>query len=279
MEASADWIDANKNQVPASLLDLGTPSALQPSVVLSYEMGRGKALVPGAQVLFRIVKGGGVLTESVTTNDFGQAASIITRVESQSEELVVRASLVFTVGDFVHAVSSLERDFVYLPSTRRAALIALERLPDGASRPPRILNPVFNAIKDAGFDLSSHDGALLGETFVRACSGDSKALHELGAALGASYLVTVINECQSVTQVVLNGQKYEIYRSRALASVRITRVGDGKILYTRDVGPIQGQGGTEEKAAADGLDKAANELAAALGADLKGIAAALNARP
>ena len=110
-----EWLDENKNQLTGSTLDIGSPGAMQPSVILSYNMGRGRTLVPAAPVVFQFVKGGGTLTGYVTTNEYGQATCSVASLDSQAGESVIRASVVFRVNDFSWAPQGLEKDFVFVP--------------------------------------------------------------------------------------------------------------------------------------------------------------------
>ena len=57
----------------------------------------------------------------------------------------------------------MEKSFVYVPPARRATILVLERSPEGLSRPPTILDPVFNALKGTAFDLSHFDGSFAAE--------------------------------------------------------------------------------------------------------------------
>ncbi len=270
-----EWVDANKNQLTGSTLAVGSPGALQPSVVLSYNMGRGRTLVPGAPIVFEFVKGDGTLTGFVSTNEYGQATCSVARLGSDTGESVVRAALAVTVNGYTWRPQGIERDFVFVPPVRRATILALERFPKGTNQPPVILDPVYNALKAVAFDFSHYDGVLMGDSFVRVFSGDPKAIQALGVEKDVSYLVTVLNDCTAVNQVVVDGKTYNIFRSQTTATARIIRVADGKILYSAAVQSVQGQGGDAAKAAQDGLRKAAAEMAERLSRDLREISAVL----
>jgi hypothetical protein len=275
LDSGMEWLDVNKNQLTGSVLDAGSPKGIQPSVILSYNMGRGKTLVAGAPILFEFVKGGGVLTASVSTNDYGQATCSIARLDSQSAESVIRASLVYTVNGFTYRMQGVERDFVYVPPSRRATILALERHPKGVNQPPIILDPVFNTLKGVAFDFSHYDGVLMGDAFMNVFSGDPKAIQALGMQKDVSYLVMVLNDCIAVNQVVLDGKTYNIFKSQTTATTRVIRVADGKILYSGAVQGIAGQGGDTGKALLDGFRKAAEEMAAKLRRELPEIGSAL----
>ena len=275
LDSGVEWVDENKNQLTGSTLEIGSPGAMQPSVILSYNMGRGRTLVPAAPVVFQFVKGGGTLTGYVTTNEYGQATCSVASLDSPAGESVIRASVVFRVNDFSWAPQGLEKDFVFVPPVRRATILALERFPKGANQPPLILDPVYNALKGVAFDFSHYDGVLMGEAFMRVFSGDPKAIQALGMQKEVSYLVMVLNDCTAVNQVVVDGKTYNIFKSQTTATTRIIRVADGKILYSGAVQAVSGQGGDAGKAVQDGLRRAATEMSDRLSRDLVEITAAL----
>ncbi len=278
LDSGVEWLDANKNQVSGSTLEVGSPNGLQPSVILSYTMGRGRTLVAGAPVTFEFTQGSGTLTGFVTTNEYGLATCSLAGLDSQTTESVIRASIAVTVNGHTWRPQGLVRDFVYVPPARRATILALERFPQGSNQPPLILDPVYNALKGVAFDFSHYDGVLMGEAFLRVFSGDPKAIQALGVQKEVSYLVMVLNDCAAVNQVVVDGKTYNIFRSRTNATTRIIRVADGKILYSAAVQSVQGQGGDAAKAVQDGLRKAAAEMAGRLSKDIAEIGAALAQR-
>jgi hypothetical protein len=275
LDSGVEWLDANKNQLSGSTIDVGSPGAMQPSVILSYNMGRGRTLVAGAPITFEFTRGGGALTGFVSTNEYGQATCSVASLDTQAGESVIRASLAVTVNGYTWRPQGLVRDFLFVPPARRATILAMERHPQGTSQPPLILDPVYNALKGVAFDFSHYDGVLMGEAFARVFSGDPKAIQALGVQKEVSYLVMVLNDCAAVNQVVIDGKTYNIYRSRTTATTRIIRVADGKILYSAAVQSVQGQGGDAAKAIQDGLRKAAAEMADRLTKDLAEISAAL----
>lgn len=278
LDSGVEWLDANKNQLSGSTLDVGAPGAMQPSVILSYNMGRGRTLVAGAPIAFEFTKGGGTLTGFVSTNEYGQATCSVASLDSQTGESVIRASLAVTVNGYTWRPQGLVRDFLFVPPARRATILAMERHPQGTNQPPLILDPVYNALKGVAFDFSHYDGVLMGDAFARVFSGDPKAIQAMGVQKEVSYLVMVLNDCAAVNQVVIDGKTYNIYRSRVTATTRIIRVADGKILYSGAVQSVQGQGGDAAKAIQDGLRKAAAEMADRLTKDVEEIGAALAQR-
>jgi hypothetical protein len=276
LDSGVEWLDENKNQRSGSPLEVGSPGAIQPSVVLSYTMGRGRTLVAGAPIVFEFIKGGGVLTGSVTTNEYGQATCSLARLDSQTQESVIRAGVVISAGGLQYRLQGVERDFVYVPPQRRATILALERFPKGTNQPPLVLDSVYNALKAVAFDFSNYDGVLAGDAFSRVFAGDPRAIQALGMQKDVSYLVVVLNDCTAVNQVVLDGKAYNIFKSQTTATTRIIRVADGKILYSGSVANVAGQGGDAAKAAAEGLRKAAAEMGAKLAEDRGEIASVLS---
>lgn len=268
VEGGTEWLDAGKNQISASAVDVGTSKGLNPSVILTLNVGGGKTLISGAPITFEFVKGGGVLTGFVNTNDYGQANCAVARLDNPNEENIIRASVVYRVGGYAYRFKGLEKDFVYLPPMRKATIMALERSPDQVMGDPVILDAVYNRLKSVAFDFSHYNGVLMGDTFQKVFGGDLREIQNLGLEKGVSYLVMVLNEGQSVNQLEMGGKKYNIYKSQTNATTRIIRISDGKILYSGTVQGVDGQGGSREKAAIDGLRNASQAMADKLAGDL-----------
>jgi hypothetical protein len=269
MESGTEWLDANKNQVAASSVSVGGEKALNPSVILTLNYGgAGKALVTGAPVQFEFVKGGGLLTAFVNTNDYGQAGCNLARLDNPDSESVVRASLVYKIKGFTYAFEGLTKDFVYAPPSRKATILVMERAGGKAVEDPVILDAVFNKLKGVAFDFSQYDGRLLGEEFLRVFGGDPQAIRSLGLEKEVSYLVMVLNDGYNVSQIELQGKKYNIWKSQTTATTRLIRVADGKIRYSGTVQAVGGQGGTAEKAVLDGFRCAAAAMADKIAKDL-----------
>ncbi len=276
MQAGSEWIDKNKNQITASTLDVGTDKALQPSVVLVYNSGgSGSIVVSNAPIVFRFVKGSGLLTGFVNTNNYGKANCSVAKFDNPQEENVIRATLVYRVKGYTYTFENVKRDFVYTPPSRKATILVMEKSKMGVSDNPIILDTVYNRLKDVGFDLSQYNGALLGNRFMRVFGGDPEAIRGLGVEKDISYIVMVLNDCYYVKQVELNGKKYNIYRSKANATTRIIRVSDGKIVYSGSVEGVNGQGGNVEKAIEDALSKASRAMERKLDEDLSEIQSVL----
>lgn len=255
LEAGPEWIDDANNQRTGGTFDAGTPGALQPSVILTYNMGRARSLVAGAPVVFRFERGGGTLTAAVNTNALGQATCSLGRFNDASGEQVVRASVEFRVEGFVYRFEGVMKDFVYAPPGRRAVIVALERTPTGVVQPPVILDAVFNAIKGVNLDFSQYDGALAPERFLTCFAGDPAAIRALGLENDTVYLVMALNECTQTVQIVAQGKALNMWKAPTNATIRIIRASDGKVLFSA-IANETGQGNTPEKAALDGLARA-----------------------
>ncbi len=277
LDASMEWLDENKNQISASILDVGTPKGLQPSVILSYNMGRGRTLVAGAPVIFEFVEGMGTITGYVTTNEYGQANSSVARLDAPNAQSIIRAYLAYTVNGYTYRFRGVERDFAYVPPVRRATILVLERSGAGANQPPVILDPVYNTLKGVAFDFSSYDGVLMGGEFMKVFAGDPDAIKALGMKKDVSYLVMVLNDGLSASQVVFEGKAYNLYKSKTTATTRIIRVADGKILYSGACQGVDGQGSSVDAAVLDGYKNGAAAMAAKLKLDLPEIDKALAA--
>lgn len=274
LEAGPEWIDEANNQRTGSTLEVGTPRALQPSVILTYNMGRGRSLVAGAPVAFSFEHGGGTLTAAVNTNALGQATCSLGRFDSAASEQVVRAAVEFRVEGFAYRFEGVTKDFAYAPPGRSAVIVALERTPTGVVQPPVILDAVFNALKNVHLDFSHYDGALAPDRFLKCFAGDPASIKALGLENNTVYLVMVLNECPLPVQIVVQGKAMNMWKASASATVRLIRAADGKILFSA-IAEASGQGNTSEKAAHDGLARAVPETLTMIKSRLAEINAAL----
>jgi len=276
LEAGTEWLDANKNQLTASTVSVGGPQSLNPSVILTLNYGgAGKALVTGAPIQFAFAQGGGVLTALVNTNDYGQANCNLASLDSTVSEGIIRASLVYRIRGFVYAFEGVSRDFVYAPPARKATILVLERAGKVMVEDPVVLHAVYGKLKGIAFDFSTYNGKLLGEEFLAVFGGDPQAIRKLALEKEVSYLVMLLNDAYSVSQVELQGKKYNIWKAQASCSARVIRVADGKVLYSGLIQAVAGQGGTAEKAALHGLRIAAASIADKVAQDLGEIERAL----
>ena len=269
METGTEWLDANKNQLTASSVNVGGEKTLNPSVILTLNYGgTGKALVTGAPIQFEFVKGGGLLTAFVNTNDYGQANCNLARLDSPNSENIIRASLLYKVKGFTYAFEGVTKDFVFAPPARKASILVMERAGAKVAEDPVILDAVFNRLKGVTFDFSQYNGKLLGEQFLTVFGGDPQAIRKMGLEKEVSYLVMVLNDGYNVSQVELQGKKYNIWKSQTTATTRVIRVADGKIMYSGTVQAVAGQGGSVEKAMLDGFRSAAAAMADKIAQDL-----------
>ena len=267
MEAGTEWVDANKNQTSASSIDVGTGNSLNPSVILTYNFGSGKALITGAPIYFEFVQGSGLLTNFVATNDYGQSNCAIARLDNPNSENIVRASLVYRAKGYSYPFQGITKDFVYVPPARKATILVMEKAGERIQDDPVILDSVYNRLKDMAFDFSQYNGVLLGDAFLKVFGGDPNEIRRMGLEKEVSYLVMVLNDGYYVNQVELGGKKYNIFKSQTTATTRIIRVSDGKIMYSGTVQAVGGQGGSEDKAILDGFRNAAQAMSEKLDTD------------
>lgn len=267
MEPGTEWVDANKNQISASSVDVGTENSLNPSVILTYNFGSGKALITGAPIYFEFVQGSGLLTNFVATNDYGQSNCAIARLDNPNSENIVRASLVYRVKGYSYPFQGITKDFVYVPPARKATILVMEKAGEMIQDDPVILDSVYNRLKDMAFDFSQYNGVLLGDAFIKVFGGDPNEIRRMGLEKEVSYLVMVLNDGYYVNQVELGGKKYNIFKSQTTATTRIIRVSDGKIMYSGTVQAVGGQGGSEDKAILDGFRNAAQAMSEKLDGD------------
>jgi hypothetical protein len=264
----SQWIDKALNQKSGSTIDV----KLQPSILLTMDTGIGRSIVANMPVAFKFTKGNGVISTFVNTNDYGQADCKIVRFNNPKEENIIRASLVVKEKDFTYEFEGVYRDFVYIPPTRNATILVLETSQVGTSNDPAIADAVFNSLKDLDFEFSVFNGSLKQQEFTKVFSGDKGAISKLGLKEGVSYLVAVYSECYNVSQLELNGKKYNMYVSEARATTRVIRAIDGKVLYDAKIERDKlhskhGQGNTIEKAILNVLSLAKDEMAEKLKTD------------
>jgi hypothetical protein len=277
LEAGPEWLDEANNQRTGSTLDVGTPKTLQPSVILTFNMGRGRSLVAAAPIVFGFQRGGGTLTAAVNTNELGQATCSLGRFDSTASEQVIRAAVEYRVEGFIWRFEGVMKDFAYAPPGRKAVILALERTSSGVVQPPVIIDAVFNALKNVDLDFSHYDGALAPDRFLKLFAGDPGAIKALKLEGDTAYLVTVLNDCTQAKQVVLDGKVYNIWKAPASATIRLIRAADGKIMFSGTT-DAAGQGGTAAKAASDGLAATASAMAKMLAGRLTEIETALAER-
>ena len=275
LEPGMEWLDDEKNQITGSSLEVGGERSLNPSVIVTFNYGAGKVLVPAAPILFAFVQGSGLLTGYVAANDYGQANCAVASLDNPNQETIIRASLVYRVKGYEYAFHGVTRDFVFVPPARRATILVMEKAGDTMQQDPVILDSVYNTLKRIAFDFSQYNGILLGEDFMKVFGGDPQAIRRLGLEKEVSYLVMVLNDGYYVGQVELAGKKYNIFKSQTTATTRIIRVQDGKILYSGTVQGVPGQGGATDKAVLDGFRNAAQAMAEKLESEFQQIDKAL----
>jgi hypothetical protein len=264
-----DWMDEKGNQRNGTTLNI----ALVPSVRLTYNTGGDKWIVANAPIAFTFVKGGGILTGMVNTNELGQASCKIARFENANIENVIRATLTYKEKDFVYTFEGLQREFLFEPPANRATILVLEKSQDGVSADPLIFNPVYGKLKNVAFDFTMYNGSLMGDAFMKVYGGDTAAIRQLSLEKGVSYLVVVLNDCFNVYQPEFNGKPMKAFISEARATLRIVRVADGKILYETKVSRqksdnTHAQGGTRQGAIVNALRSAAEEMEKKLGGEI-----------
>jgi hypothetical protein len=256
-----DWLDENDNQITGSTIELGKAQALNPEVLLIYNVG-GEIAVTGAPVEFTFIKGGGLLDKNVKTNEYGQALSLIAKVNDVKKEVVVRAMLTLTVKGFTYRFETVTCDFIFVPPSKRATIIVYESAPDFVSDHPFIFDATYKTLEKIEFDFTQYNGVLMGKEFLKVFGGDINAIKKLALEQGVPYLVMVYNDCYRLNKAHAD---YEIYISEVKATLRIIRVADGKIIfetvaYADKAHDNPGQGSSMEKARNNGFQKAAKEL-------------------
>ena len=243
LEPGEGWIAPDGSQLAAASRSVGKEGALQPTVFLFENFASAKSPIADAPIRFEFARGGGVLTTTASTDIYGRANAILSRLESPSAEAVIRAYPAFTVRGFTYAFRNIQREFSYLPPTNVTKVVALERGPDGAVQNPQVLDSVAAILKGAGLAPSPLDGKLLGTGFDRSFGGDPPSVRALAASSGASYFAFVVSEASTARQMEYGGKKYNIFTSDCTTTIRIIR-DDGSSVFSLPMDPIRGQGGT-----------------------------------
>ncbi|HUV07198.1 MAG TPA: hypothetical protein VMX75_05680 [Spirochaetia bacterium] len=265
MEADTVWLDSNLNQTTASTLEL----TLIPTIRLALRGETGRSIISNAPIEFEFVKGSGTLTSYVNTNEYGQASCPLAGFDNPQAENIIRAGLIYRLGNYTYRFKNIYRDFIYVPPSRRATVLVLERSKDWISPDPLILNPVLDKLKELDFDFALYNGILSPSDFMQVYAGEADAVSRLQLNEGMSYLVVVLNDCFDVRQLEVGGKKLNLYVSDARATIRIIRTADGKIMFQTSVEQTKsrgshGQGGNRDVAVLDALTRTSEAMSRTL---------------
>jgi len=227
LQPGSEWLDANENQTTAGSMSAGKPGGLQPKVLLWYNVGGSRIALSGVPVVFEFVKGTGLLSGYTTTNEYGEASVPLGRIDNPNKETVIRATVSYTVKGYTYRFKQTSLEFVYLPPSKRATILVLERGPDYIAEDPQIFNPVYTRLKDMEFDFIPYNGRLIQDGFMKVFGGDLASIKKLALEQNVPYLIMVLNDCYRASQV--EGRR--LYVGEGTATLRIIRVADGKILF------------------------------------------------
>lgn len=281
MEPTDEWMTGSK-QLAGNVRDLAKGTGLKPAVRLVINYDYGKAVVADAPVRFAFVDGVGEISVSGTTDSYGVASATVRGLARADKPVVIRAVLAVSNRGKTKVFNEVFRDFSYLPSSRSARVIALERVVaadkkvKSVSDHSPLVDSVSRGLSGSGLDLVPADGALDPAAFMSALNGDpaavSKALSLGGSP--ASFLAIAVADCDEPRQMVLQGKTYEIYTANVRASVRVLR-SDGSVVESRPMVAARGQGGTPDqavqsafRAARDGVEKDLASASASIKASL-----------
>ncbi|MFA6505108.1 MAG: hypothetical protein WCT14_03360 [Treponemataceae bacterium] len=268
MEPTDEWMSGSK-QLAGNVRDLSKGAGLKPAVRVVINYDYGKAVVADAPVRFAFVDGVGDISVSGTTDSYGVASATVRGLAHADKPVVIRAVLAVSNRGKTKVFSEVFRDFSYLPSSRAARVMALERVVAAdkkvktvADRSP-LMDAVTRGLSGSGLDLVPSDGALDPAAFMSALNGDPAAVSKALALGGtpASFLAIAVADCDEPRQMVLQGKTYEIYTTNVRANVRLLR-SDGSVVDSRPMVSARGQGGTPDqavqaafKAVRDGVEK------------------------
>ncbi|MBN1410046.1 MAG: hypothetical protein JW969_04325 [Spirochaetales bacterium] len=264
-----EWVDEKGNQKHGSTLNL----EVVPSVRLTYNVSGSKWIVANAPVTFKFIKGGGIISGSVNTNELGQASCKVAKFDNANTQNIIRASIVVREKGYTYTFEGLNRDFLFEPPANRATILVLEKSEEGEANDPVIFDPVYNKLKDVAFDFTMYNGSLMGKEFMKIYGGDTKSIKKLSLEKGVSYLVVVLNDCFNVAQLEFRGKKLKGFISEARATLRVIRVADGKVLFETRVTlekakNTHAQGGSKETAIINALRGAAELMEKKLGDEI-----------
>lgn len=280
LEPGDEWL-ADGKQVSGDVRELSRGKGLMPSVRLTANYDYGKAVVADAPIRFAFADGSGDVTPQVATDSYGAAAAAVRGIAAADKPVVVRATLVVSSGGATRVFKEVSRDFTYLPASRAARVLALERpastSADKALGRSPLVDAVSRGLAASGLDLLPYDGAQDPAVFLAALGGDAKAV-AAGLGLGgrrASFLVLALAEYDPPRQMTYQGKTYDIYTSDVRAQVRIVR-SDGSVVSSRPPVALRGQGGTPAAAVQAALAAARTAVEKDLASSTASIAAALD---
>jgi hypothetical protein len=274
--AGAEWLDANGNQIAGSSFTVGKGDSLNPKITLWYNVGGSRIAVSAVPVIFEFIKGSGLLTGYLRTNEYGEASVPLAKIDNPNKETVIRASVVYTVKGYTYRFAQTKLEFVYLPPSKRATILVFERGPQYVAEDPYIFNTVYNSLKKMEFDFIPFNGKLIQNDFMTVFGGDFSSIKKLTLEQNVPYLIVVLNDCYSVRKV----EELKAYIGEGKATLRVIRIADGKILfetvgYADKMHDTHGQGSSLDKTMRDVFRRAAKELETGLAKQEKEINKAL----
>ena len=267
LEPADAWLQDGA-QTAGSTRDLSRGRGRAPSVRLVVNYEAGKAVVADAPIRFAFVDGAGDMTTLVATDEYGLAAATVRSLARADRPAVIRATLVIENRGLAREFPSVVRDFTYLPSSRAARLLAVERRAGAAPSPADASAPLADAVSRG---LAATGLTLLpiaAEPPGPAGAEDARAGARRAAAAEADggWLVVAITEYEEEGRMANRGRSFEIYTVTARTSVRV--FGDGGLAAARPALTSVGRGGSAEAA----LQAALSASRAAAERDLRGAA-------
>ncbi len=281
IEPDPSWLDSGGNQVSRSTRGLAGSGAPGPAVLLSVNLGYGKAAVPDMPVSFSFVKGKGRLTPVVSTDPYGKANATVASFADPDSDQTIRASVVIRDGSFAYALDSVYRDFSFVDRPETVILAALQRLDGKAGAGSALVDPVVSALASLSLEAvpagSTGSAGSAGDeaSFLGAFGGDGASLRNLAAGRTASRFALILTDCAAPEQVTLDGKTYELWAAKASSTLRLLKA-DGSILYTIQVQNVRGQGALGDKAVSDACRKAVAQVVSRLEAERKPVLDALD---
>lgn len=259
LEPGDSWIE-NGLQKSGSLQSLSRQEGLMPSVRLVINYEYGKAVVKDAPIQFVFTKGTGSLVSPVTTDEFGQASSIVHSVGKTDNALVIRAIPFISSRTLTRYFENSTLEFTYLPPQHSARVFAIERASDPAAvataQRTGLIDAIDRGLVHTNLDIIPSDALLDPETFMDAFRGDAQAVQRALSLDGKTVSYIVLGELvyENPRQLIAQGRTYSIFTVEATAQIRIIR-DDGSIVISRPALHVRGQGGTEAAAVQSALEE------------------------
>jgi hypothetical protein len=185
------------------------------------------------------------------TDSFGRANANLLKLDSGADSAIIRATPVFKSRGFTYAFKSVFLDFSYLPPSNTLLAMSLSESELGVEANSLAADVLAPELKAVGLQVAPSSGGAQREAFMAAYQGDGAAVSSLLSSSGASYLLLVYIDVDSIRQIEYNGKLYNLFSAYGKAAMRLI-ASDGTIVHTIPIEGLKGDGGNK----ADSVKKA-----------------------